>query len=414
MVPEPLRRRRVVLAAPILLLVAFVGLTRLRGGEPVPPPEPFDEIAANALIVDAPGEVSAGSGFEVAVRGAELADGDDVTLIVETAYRTLRTSSPVRSGQATFEIEAIDGPASGIFTLTAISDRLAGSATVDHVAGPAVDPLELFLGPRTIEATNAHATMIVVVAEDEYGNPVEDGTAVDVTVVRPDLENATFTIETDGLLAWSRIISGTLSGRSKVSVSVGDARGKELDFLEIAGSPVPFLVEQVDPGVPADGRSLVRLRTTELADEFGNVLPDGIDVFADVQGPGGTRRLRSQVIGGQAEFTLEAPARPGTETVIVTASGTVSPPLLVAFGPMVTNFSLDATTDRDGIRLDVGPIISTLGAFVPDGTPVNVTTEFGESSHPTFDGEASIVIPDTREPVVVEVLGFERTVQVSP
>lgn len=410
LVPPRLRNRRALLACALVALV-LVAFMRLRGTSPEPP-EPFVAIAANELSIVAPPALGVGEDFNVSVRG-DLADGSPVTLLVETGYAHRRFETTTDDGLAAFTIEASTGPASGVLTLTAISGDKTGHATLQLIPGTAVDPLELFLGPRTIEATNETATMIVVVAEDALGNPVSDGTPVDVRVTRPDLEAEAFTIETDGLLAWSRIISGTLAGRSKVAVTVDDGRGKELDFLEVAGSPDPFLVELVDPPVPADGRSLLRLQTTELVDEFGNVLPDGVNVFADVVGPGGTRRLTSQVIKGIAEFTLEAPSRPGTESVIVTASGTVSPPLLVPFGPMVTGFDVSAVPDIDGVRLTIGPVVSTLGAFVPDGTPVIVTTERGVSQHPTFNGETDLVIAATSEPVTVEVLGFERTLQVS-
>lgn len=409
LVPARLRSRRALILGP-LALIALLGVMRLRGGDP-PPPEPFVAISANELSIVAPRALGVGKDFEVTVRG-ELDPGATVTLLVETGYAHYRLDAEIKDGAAVFEIEAADGPAAGVVTLTALSGTQTGHSTIELIPGTAVDPLDLFLGPRTIEATNETATMIVVIAEDEFGNPVVDGTEVDVRVTRPDLEAEAFTIETDGLLAWSRIISGTLAGRSKVAVGVDDGRGKELDFLEVAGSPDPFLIELADPPVPADGRSLVRLRTTDLIDRFGNVLPDGVNVFADVAGPGGTRRLTSQVIKGIAEFTLEAPSRPGTESVVVTASGTISPPLLVAFGPMVTGFDVAANPDIDGIRLSVGPVVSTLGAYVPDGTPVIVTTEQGVMQHPTFNGEADVVIAPTSEPITVDVLGFERTLQV--
>lgn len=406
-----MRKRRVLLLAP-LALVALLGLMKLRGGAPLPP-EPFVALAANELTITTPDSIAAGEALTVSVTG-DFEPDTEVVMLVETGYGHHQLVDVADDGGAEFTIDPIDTPASGIITLTALAGDRTGHATIEQVPGTAVDPLELFLGPRTIEATNTTATMIVVVAQDEFGNPVQDGTEVEVRVTRPNLESQTFTLETDGLLAWSRIISETQAGRSKVAVTVDDGRGQELNFLEVAGSPVPFLVEAIDPPVPADGRSLIRVRTTELADEFGNVLPDGIKVFADIVGPGGTRRLHSQVIKGQAEFTLEAPARPGTETVTVHASGTISPPLLVAFGSMVAGFDVTATTDIDGVRLSVGPVISALGAYVPDGTPVIVTTEFGESEHPTFDGEADIVVPATSDAITVAVLGFERTIQVDP
>ncbi|MEM7094109.1 MAG: hypothetical protein AAF567_13975 [Actinomycetota bacterium] len=412
LLPGRLRERRIFVLGPLGLL-ALVGLMKVRGGEPPPPLEPFEPLDSGSLAIVAPNALGAGEPITVRVNG-EFTDGEEVTLLVESTYAHARLDERAANGIAVFAIEGDDAPASGVVTLTAIAGERTGHGSIAVLPGPAVDPLELFLGPRTIEATNDTATMIVVLAQDEFGNPVAEGTPVEVRVTRPDLQSQAFVISTEGLVAWSRIISETLAGRSKVAVTVDEGRGKELDFLEVAGSPDDFLLELVDPPVPADGRSLVRLRTTQLIDEYGNTLPDGVTVFADVNGPGGIRRLHSQVIKGVAEFTLEAPSRPGTESVIVHASGTLSPPLLVPFGPMVTGYDVRASTDIDGVRISVGPIVSTLGAYIPDGTPVVVSSEFGAREYPSFNGEADIIIPATSDPITVDVLGFERTVQVGP
>ena len=108
-------------------------------------------------------------------------------LLIETGYAHQRKDVAVDNGVALFDVEPTDGPASGVVTLTALSGDRTGHSTIELIPGTAVDPPDLFLGPRTIEATNDTATMIVVIAEDEFGNPVVDGTEVAVRVTRPDL-----------------------------------------------------------------------------------------------------------------------------------------------------------------------------------------------------------------------------------
>jgi len=149
-----------------------------------------------------------------------------------------------------------------------------------------------------------------------------------------------------------------------------------------------------------------------LIDEYGNALPDGIDVFADMTGATGVRRLKSETIKGVAEFAIEAPGRPGQASIVVNASGTQSDPLILEFEPMVDDMPVSVVTDLDGMVISVGPVFSTLGAYIPDGTFVNVDSEFGPSQHPTFNGEVAITLPLTTEPVELELLGYRRTIRV--
>lgn len=426
--PQP---KHALFLAPILL----IGLMKMRGGEPIPL-EPAQAIQANALTIDAPDEVAVGTPYAVTVSGlgagststaevvgdeagvdrdqgaSEPVDVPEVTLLVDSGYLLRQFTAPVEGDTVTFDIPPIDGPSVGVTTLAAIEGDRTGHANVNLIAGPAVDPLELFLGPRTIEATGDTATMAVVIALDELGNPVPDGTPVTYLVTRPDFRSESGVVPTQGLISWTRIGSGTLAGKSKLAVEADGAGGKELDFLEVSGTPLEFEIFLIDPPVPADGRSLIRVRTGPILDSFGNAIPDGIDVFADMSGDDGARRLKSETIKGIAEFTIEAPSRPGETTIVVQASGVQSESLTLDFAPMVTDVSVNVVTDLDGMAISVGPVFSTLGAYVPDGSPVLVQSEFGPSEHPLFNGEVTITLPLTTEPVELEVLGFTRTIQV--
>lgn len=409
-IPARLRGRRILVVVPLLLLVAFAGM-RLRGGE-APPLEPFEPIAADTLTLRTLDAIGVGEAVPVTIEG--LPEATPATLIVDSGYGLRQFEIPPTNGQATVEIPALDVPATGLMTLTVIAGDATGRGAIELVSGTAVDPLEILLGPRTIEATGTTATMIVVIPQDALGNPLVDGTPVDVNITRSDLRAQQFTIQTDRLIAWSRIRSSTTAGRSRVGVVVDDAGGKEFEFLEIAGTPVPFDLVIVGTPPLADGRSLVQVRTSQLIDEFGNVLPDGINVFADVTGDNGMRRLTAQTINGEAEFTIEAPATAGVQQVVVNASGRLSSPLDLEFFPMVVDpFDVVVRSHPDGAELVVGPVTSALEAYIPDGTPVVVTIDERRLEVPSFEGVAAIVIePPFDGPITISVLGAERTVRV--
>ena len=176
--PQP---KHALILVPILLF----GLMKLRGGGP-PPLELHQPILANALTIEAPAEVPVGTPYTVTVSGLQgadepeadepspneqtadeqteddtevdgaevdgTADGPTVTLLVDSGYQLREFTAPVEGDTVSIEIPAIDGPGAGVTTLSAIEGDRTGHANVNLIAGGAVNPLELFLGPRTIEA----------------------------------------------------------------------------------------------------------------------------------------------------------------------------------------------------------------------------------------------------------------------
>lgn len=411
-----LRKRHLVVAA---LPVLFV-LNSMRGGGPVPL-TPAEPVKTDTLQLALPDTVPVATAWEVQVAGFE--EDDDLAILVDTGYQLRQyeliaddpdastAAGAIQDGIATVLIPAIDGPGAGIVTVTAAAGDRTAHGQLQMVADEAIDPLEILLGPRTIEVGGQSSTMVVVLPIDEFGNPVEDGTPVDLRVTRPDLQIDEGTIETAGMMAWTRVPSRTAAGTSRVAVNVGDAGGKELDFVETAGTPVNIEVFAVDPTPLADGRSTMRVRTGPILDEFGNALPDGIDVFADMAGSTGVRRLKTATVKGAVEFNIEAPSQPGPATLVVAAAGARSEALELNFEPAVVEFDVDVLTDLDGISIEVGPVRTVLGGYIPEGTPIIVTSEHGTAQSGTRNGVGDLVLLPTNEPITIEVLGLERTIQ---
>lgn len=60
----------------------------------------------------------------------------------------------------------------------------------------------------------------------------------------------------------------------------------ERTVMETPGLPASFHLQADKRSVPADGRQLVRLTSSQITDRFGNVLLDGVHVtvLADIPG----------------------------------------------------------------------------------------------------------------------------------
>jgi hypothetical protein len=261
----------------------------------------------------------------------------------------------------------------------------------------------------------AHWTMVTATPRDRFGNSVADGTPVTLHVRRPDGTLDVIETEVADLLSGVRVFSGTTAGRSTIRVSVDGATGPEVDVLEVPGPPA--VVELIEPNLDlrADGRMLVTIATGLLEDRFGNVLLDGTAASIDMSGPTGVGTLTGVTIDGRAEFVVEAPTSAGTIELRGVVDDVASAPLALTYAPAVVAVParvarVDGSADSQ-VAVEIGPVLTELGGFVPDGTAalVSAASSSGETEAVTVvlrDGVGSVVFAAASgESVTVEVLG---------
>jgi hypothetical protein len=349
-----------------LMLGLLVACGEQRAAEPT---------LTGTLPIAVPQTVSAGQPVAVTVGPVTGADGTTATLVAVGSYGTQAYHATFSSGVARFELSPEQARRSGLITLFAQAGAARGTASVQMLPGSAVEPLTPLVGARSITADGRHSSMLVVVPFDAFGNPVAEDTPVTVRIRRPDNRITEQKIGVKHLLGWTRIPSGTRAGHTTISVTTQNVHGPEATLLEVAAFPVSSTLEAEPRSAPANGRELVTLRTSVLADEFGNVLPDGTLVTFVASAPDGQRYfVPAPTINGVAEAPLQAPSEPGIFTVRATVYDVASAPLYVAFtpGPSVGTFPLTANLDptNGAVMLEAGPILGPLQQYVPDGTPV--------------------------------------------
>lgn len=410
------KSKRYHLSISTLLVLLVVLLQQRRTAvNPTEAPAPPTIAMIDVLLVAAPERVAAGEDFSIDIDG--VTPGAEVRATLEAGYGLTEFTFMPDDTSARVDVTAIDGPASGSVLLTITHDDAVATQVIEIEPGPPTDPIDVYLGPRTVIADGAHFVMLVAIPEDEFGNPVAEGTQVDFTTTRPNLAVEPETDETEHLLAWYEVFSRTVTGRSRIATESGDAGAPERDFLEVADIPVPFDIELVDPIVPADGQALIRVRSDVLVDEFDNVMPDGVVAYLDTSGVTGIRRIHGQTIDGRAEFTLEVPDRPGEVGLQIIASGTRSNELDIVFPSAVA--ALDGRIERDELSMmvHVGPVRSVRGSFVPDGSVAEVTLADGSIRRVDLVlgvGTAFFPVDADARVATIRVLGSEITIEERP
>ena len=380
-----------LLPAVLVIIVLTIGLTTgymlLREG---PAPSPTIR-RAGAYTIDVPEQVAAGERFTVDISGIEPTQ-TSVSLDIVTPYGTRRIDAVPAGGRVAVEVTNDLTEQSGTMRLIAHTAIGEAAATLVITPGEAVDRITPLAGPRSVVADTEDWTMVVLLPRDRFGNIVAEGTPTTLRARRPNGDEETIDGEVRNMLTWMRVYSGTLAGRTTVRAEVGDATGAEVDVLEVAGRPVPF--QLLGPALDgrADGRTLTTVETEQLIDRYGNVLPDGTSVVFRTTGPEGTATQVASTIAGRATIRVEAPTVQGVVTVQAHVGEILSKPLPIMFNGDVGRFELSATYNPAGTRVDIGPVLSVLGGFVPDGTKIVIRSSIDEVTATIDDGRVTVTI----------------------
>ena len=410
------RRRRLLLAGIATVAVLAVVLVALLRPEPAAPAlaAPFE------IALSGPVRIGAGEPWIIDVDDpGQVDDGDAATVSILGPWGTRRFTATVEDGAV-----AVPGSImtrSGAVSATVQVGTGTGTASVVVDPGGAVDGTTPLAGPRSMVADRTHWTMVTAIPRDRYGNVVADGSIVEIVVRRPDGSVEVVSTEVRDLLAAVRVFSTTVAGRSTVRVDADDTTGAEVDVLEVPGPPSPFGLTESGLPLRSDGRQLFVLTTDVLVDQYGNELLDGTAAIATIDTPTGRSTIRSVTIDGRAEFVVETPKEPGTVAVEVVVDGVRSERLELQVAPDVTAVPVAIDLTAGLLRIEVGPVLSGLGGYVPDGTKAAISIDGRTDTIVLASGVGVLELPwpstgaddDAGLPteVVVRVLGASRTVR---
>jgi hypothetical protein len=345
------------------------------------------------LQVGGPRAITAGESLKITVASLGAPNSMIVTLLAVGSYGLRVYQSSFRQGEALFLLPGNETRQSGMVFLTALASQARGTAQLLIQPAPPVEPLTPLVGARAIIADAQHWSMTVLIPFDVFGNPVMEGTRVELLILHPGNHLEKKLLVVRNLLAWTRVFSGIRAGRTLIVARIGQVHGFEGTLLEVAGWPVPFDLSANPPSLPADGHLLTTLSTTVIQDKFGNSMPDGTLITFIVRAPDGSfSTIPAYTIGGIAHVPLQAPRQPGRYVVQATVLGVESHPLVLQFtpGPAASTFPLVLQKDvvNDAYILQAGPMLGSLGQYIPDGTPVRFVITDAHGQVQELDGAA--------------------------
>ena len=366
------RRLALLGIAVLALLVAGGPLLRAR----TPAQEPATALAALALA--APVQLAAGQPFTVTVSASPPTTGTEVLLVAQGTSGLLAQSQPVQDGVARFVLPGDWSQAAGVVTLRALAGDIAAAATLTITPGTAANPLFTLTGPASVAVGGDEMPMLVALPLDALGNPVAPDAPVVVRSQPPAIAGQRPPDEmiqalTQNLLAAVRLAPHTAAG-VLTAAAASDSSYSPAQSVRLMPATVEQVVIQATPSrAPADGVTRILLQTEQLADAYGNPLPDGVAVFFVAGSSDGRGRwLPAVTVSGRAAVQLTAPRAAATVVVRALVGVAASQPVTLTFTAPApgTPFALDVTARADAVTLRAGPLLDDLGALVADGTLV--------------------------------------------
>ncbi|WP_445382577.1 hypothetical protein [Robiginitalea sp. IMCC43444] len=322
-----------------------------------------------------------------------------IRLVVQNAWGTSLLSS-CNPPNPEFLLPDFYSQKSGNLNWTLIKEQATlekGSIQI-HPELPDASTLESYIGPASIFADGSDQSMLAVMPQDQFGNPLADSTAVSFKQYFEGVKQRD-TIFTKNMIAYKAFTSGSAVGKYFVSARVGNQQSKELTLNLLPFLPEDFTINVKRNHPYADGNQIIALATSEIYDRNGNIVADGTQVVFSVQtGSGYPLKTIGHTLSGVAKAGMLHPLRPGTWRIraYIPAAAT-SNEIQLKFEPAILDFKV--VYDPLEAKILVGPMQSFMGQLIPDGvmTTLAIRNLSGELVHTqqigSFQGLSSFTLP---------------------
>jgi hypothetical protein len=252
--------------------------------------------------------------------------------------------------------------------------------TVNVLPGIAAEPMDTYLGSKSVVADGHDWAMITAIPTDKYGNLLKEGTPVNFDFLTPTNKREHKVANTKYGVAFQKIYAQTIAGKTFVGVSVGSVNSREKELLQVADFPSNFTIQAEKNSLYADARQTFKVKTSTLKDQNGNIVSEGTMVIFQVKDANNTTRLfNAYTINGVAEIHLQNPTSLGNLQLIASVyGGGSSNSLLIPFQSAFQNIPVEFDNTTKKLSLRIGVLRGKLNQLLPNGIIVALTIDDGK------------------------------------
>jgi len=294
------------------------------------------------------------------------------SMYVTNSYGSILLQPSIDDGFIIYTIPQSISKKSGLINwkLLVPFQNLSGSFYINPKATG--NKLESYLGPPSIQAGGRDFSMLVVIPTDELDNPLEDNTVITIKSQFLDSEDSNEVL-TKNLIAFKNIYSPKASGRILIGSECKGETSKEFDINVLASNPTDFSISEYRNHNYGDGNQIVTLKTSQINDEYGNVVEDGTFVeFFITNKNGSILKASGTTIEGMATAKIIHPDRAEQWKVKAYVTGMAESEVInFNFEQLFDDFEVSFSENNRTIT--VGPLKSFMQQLIPDGFNVELS-----------------------------------------
>ena len=267
-----------------------------------------------------------------------------------------------------------------------------------------VDPIEVFSGPTTVWVDDRQEFMVVGVARDSFGNLARENDSIKYQIQFPSNLREESYQRIEDRVAFNITKSGEIEGPIKTGVGIEGVSSKEQLTDAVALWPAQLRINVSELNPYADGRSFFKVQTEKVRDIKGRVVADGTFVEFVLDFNQKQTKYQSYTIDGIATCLIRNPSQPGKRILSAIAAGNQSLSKSVTFQSNVKEVNYTIGSDY----IDIGPVSSYIGQYLPDGTEVVLRTNEKEWIQELEDGKTRFELMYV-EGMTLEISDYQTT-----
>jgi len=315
--------------------------------------------------------------------------------------------------EQTIQFSSPETNAAGTFTLRIIKhDSILVQQGIKILPLDITDPIDIYVGPRTINVDRKQESMLVAVPQDKFGNAVADGLEVKMAENKSATDINQFYKEIEYSLAYYVIEANQNAEDLFIGVSHPNASSKKQKVISIPSWPLDLYLSTEEHFAYANNRNFVKVKTNKLRDEFGNAIPDGTMLnFHIFENEKETAKYNGITIDGVAFVYLKNPYKAANWYVRASIGGRfIGEDIEINFA----NDLHEIVYTINEKQIVIGPLRGQLGQYISDGSKVNIELMDRNYTVETLLGMAVFELEDIQwqkdTPAHLSVAGLQKVI----
>ncbi len=348
------------------------------------------------ILLSTPDSIIVGQKKLISLQVKNIPKGEKIHFILQSSW-----------GLKSFEFEVEDVPVMKF----GMMDTLSGLVNI-HVTYKGIsfvkntvkvlprivaEPMDTYLGSKSVVADGKDWAMITAIPTDKYGNLIKEDTSVNFDLLTPTNEREHKVSNTKYGVAFQKIYAQTTSGKTFVGVSIDSVNSREKELLQVADFPSNFTIQAEKNSLYADARQNFKIKTSVLKDQNENIISEGTMVVFQVKDANNTTRsFNAYTINGVAAIHLQNPISLGHLNVVASViGGGRSNNLSIAFQSAFQDIPIDFDNTTRKLSLRIGVLRGKLNQLLPNGITVAMSVDKQKSvSTEVVDGYAIFDLSD--------------------